>query len=36
MDTSRLLLSLSDKIDLKGVINMLVCQIFAYTIHGKI
>ena len=35
-DPHRLLLNLSDEIDIKGVINMLLYQILAYTIHGKI
>ena len=32
----RLLFNLSDKINLKGVINMLLYQILAFTIHGKL
>ena len=35
-DLHRLLLNLSDKINLKEVINVLLYQILAYTIHGKI
>ena len=35
-DPHRLLLNLSDKIDLKKVINMLLYQILSFTIHGKI
>ena len=31
----RLLLNLSDKINLKEVINMLLYQTVAFTIHGK-
>ena len=31
----RLLLSLSDKIDLKKVINILLYQILPFTMHGK-
>ena len=31
-----LILNVSDKINLIKVINMLLYQIFAYTIHGKI
>ena len=32
----RLLFNLSDKINLKGVINMLLYHILAFTIHGKL
>ena len=32
----RLLINLSDKINLKEKINMLFYQILAFTIHGKI
>ena len=35
-DRHRLLLNLSDKINLKRSINMLLYQILAFTIHGKI
>ena len=35
-DSCRLLLNLSDKIGLKGGINMLLYQILVYIIHGKI
>ena len=35
-DPHRLLLNLSDKINLKKVINMLLYQILAFTIQGKI
>ena len=35
-DSYRLLLNLSDKIDLKGVIIMLIYQILAYSMHVKI
>ena len=35
-DPHRLLLNLSAKIDLKRSDNMLLYQILAYTIHGKI
>ena len=35
-DPDRLLLNLLDKIDLKKVKNMLLYQILAFTIHGKI
>ena len=35
-DPYRLLLNLSGKINLKKVINTLLYQIVAYTIHGKI
>ena len=35
-DPNRLLLNHPDKINLKRVINMLLNQILAYTIHGKI
>ena len=35
-DLHGLLLNLSDKIDLKKVINVLLYQILAFTIHGKI
>ena len=34
-DPHRLLLNLSDKVNLNEVINMLLHQILAYTIHGK-
>ena len=34
-DPHRLLLNLSDKVNLNEVINMLLYQILAYTIHGK-
>ena len=34
-DPHRLLLSLSHKLNLKKVINMLLYQILAFTIHGK-
>ena len=34
--TYRILLNLSQKINLKGVINMLLYQILACAIHGKI
>ena len=35
-DPHRLLLNLSDQMIKKEVINMLLCQILAYTMHGKI
>ena len=35
-DLHRLLLNLSDKIKLREVINMLLYQILAFAIHGKI
>ena len=35
-DPHRLLLNLPQKMDLKGVICMLLYQILAYTIHEKI
>ena len=35
-DLHRLLLNLSNKINLKRSINMLLYQILAFTIHGKI
>ena len=35
-DLHRLLLNLSDKINLREVINMLLYQILAFAIHGKI
>ena len=35
-DPRRLLLNFTDKINLKKVINMLLYQIFAFAIHGKI
>ena len=35
-DTHRLFSNLSDKINLKKVINMLLYQTLAFTIHGKI
>ena len=35
-DRHRLLLNLTDKINLKKVINMLLYQILAYIIHRKI
>ena len=35
-DSHRLLLNLSDKKNLKEVINMLLYQTLAFTIHGKI
>ena len=35
-DLDRLLLSLTDKIDLKKEINILLYGILAFTIHGKI
>ena len=35
-DPHRLLLNLSGKIDIKEVINMLLYQILAFTIHEKI
>ena len=35
-DPHRLLFNLTDKINLKKVINMLLYLIFAYAIHGKI
>ena len=35
-DPHRLLLKLSDQMIKKEVINMSLCQILAYTIHGKI
>ena len=35
-DPHRLLLNLTDKINLKEVINMLLYQTLAFTIHGKI
>ena len=34
-DPHRLIINLSDKIDLKKVISMLLSQILAFTIHGK-
>ena len=35
-DTRRLLLNLSDKVNLKKVINMLLYQILAFIVHGKV
>ena len=35
-DPHRLLLDLLDKINFKKSINMLIYQILAYTIHGKL
>ena len=35
-DPHRLLLNPPDKIELKGLINILLYQIVAFTIHGKI
>ena len=35
-DPHRILLNLSDKINFKKVINMLLYQILAFTIRGKI
>ena len=35
-DPHKLLLNLSDKIDLKEVMHMLLYQILRFTIHGKI
>ena len=35
-DPYRLLLKLSDKINLKEEINMMIYQTLAFTIHGKI
>ena len=35
-DSYRPLLNLADKINLKKVINMLLYQTLAFTIHGKI
>ena len=35
-DTRRLLLNLSDKVNLKKGINMLLYQILAFTVHGKV
>ena len=35
-DLHRLLLNLSDKINLEKVINMLLYQILAFTVRGKI
>ena len=35
-DPHKLLVNLSDKKKLKKVINMLIYQILAYTMHGKI
>ena len=35
-DPERLLLNLSDKINLRAVIDMLLYQILELTIHGKI
>ena len=35
-DTRRLLLNLSDKVNLKKVINVLLYQILAFTVHGKV
>ena len=35
-DPHRLLLNLFDKINFNKVINMLLYQIFVFTIHGKI
>ena len=35
-DTHGLLLTLTDKIDLRKKINILVYQILAFTVHGKI
>ena len=35
-DPYKLLSNLTDKINLKRMINMLLYQILAYTIHGKI
>ena len=35
-DPHQLLFSLTDKINSKEVINMLLYQIVAYTMHGKI
>ena len=35
-DTRRLLLNLSDKVNLKKVINMLLYQILAFTVNGKV
>ena len=35
-DPERLLLNLSDKINLRAVIDMLLYQILAFTIQGKI
>ena len=35
-DPHRLLLNLTDKKNLKEAINMLLYQILAFTIHGKI
>ena len=35
-DPQRLLLKFSDKINFKKKINMLLYQILAFTIHGKI
>ena len=35
-DTPKILINLSDKMDLKEMINMLLYQILAFTIHGKI
>ena len=35
-DPHRLLLNLSDKINFKKMINMLLYQILASTVHGKI
>ena len=35
-DPHRLLLNLTDKIDLRRKINILLYQILAFTIHGKI
>ena len=35
-DLHRLLLNLTDKINFKNVINTLLYQILAYTIHGNI
>ena len=35
-DTHRLLLNLTNKIDLKKIINMLLYQILAFTTNGKI
>ena len=34
-DPHRLLLNLSDKVNLNEVINLLLYQILGYTIHGK-
>ena len=35
-DSHRLLLNLTDKLNLKKVVNMLLYQILAFTLHGKI